>query len=78
MDATLQNLMAAVEEATDELVDLHRQLVRIPSVNTGAPDSGNETAVCQLLEEVFTREGIRFHDTGIRARSRQYCRPDWR
>ncbi len=58
MDATLQNLMTAVEQATDELVDLHRQLVRIPSVNTGAPDSGNETAVCQLLEEVFTREGI--------------------
>ena len=58
MDATLKNLMTAVEEATDELVDLHRQLVRIPSVNTGAADSGNETAVCQLLEEVFAREGI--------------------
>ena len=58
MDATLQNLMAEVEKATDELVDLHRQLVRIPSVNTGAPDSGNETEVCQLLEQVFTTEGI--------------------
>ncbi len=58
MDAILQKLMAAVDEATDELVDLHRQLVRIPSVNTGAPDSGNEIEVCQLLEKVFAREGI--------------------
>ncbi|MDF1514828.1 MAG: M20/M25/M40 family metallo-hydrolase [Anaerolineae bacterium] len=58
MDDNLQELMAAVEAAEDELVDLHRRLVRIPSINTGAPDSGNETAVCQVLEEVFAREGI--------------------
>ena len=53
MDATLQNLMIEVEKATDELVDLHRQLVRIPTINTGAPDSGNETEVCQLLDPLL-------------------------
>ena len=35
MDAALQKLMAEAEKSTDELVDLHRHLVRIPTVNTG-------------------------------------------
>lgn len=58
MDATMQHLMAAVEEATDELVLLHQQLVRMPTVNTGAPDSGQETEVCRFLERIFSVEGI--------------------
>jgi acetylornithine deacetylase/succinyl-diaminopimelate desuccinylase-like protein len=58
MDATLKNLMTMVEESADELVELHRQLVRIPTVNTGAPDSGNETEICCFLEGVFALEDI--------------------
>jgi len=55
---TLQRLMRMVEESTDELVELHQALVRIPTVNTGAPDSGNEIEVCRLLEERFQADGI--------------------
>ena len=54
----LQELFDMVDEATDELVQLQQELVRIPSVNTGAPDSGNETDVCRLLEKRFSEEGI--------------------
>jgi hypothetical protein len=46
----LQKLFDMVDEATDELVQLQQELVRIQSVNSGAPESGNETEVCRLLE----------------------------
>ena len=54
----LRKLFDMVDEATDELVQLQQELVRIPSVNTGAPESGNEIEVCRLLEERFSAEGI--------------------
>jgi len=54
----LQKLFDMVDDATDELVQLQQELVRIQSVNTGAPDSGNETEVCRLLEARFSAEGI--------------------
>jgi len=57
-DQALQKLFDMVDEATDELVELQQELVRIPSINTGAPDSGNETEVCRLLEQRFNAEGI--------------------
>jgi len=57
-DQTLQKLFDMVDEATDELVELQQGLVRIPSINTGAPDSGNETEICRLLEHRFNAEGI--------------------
>jgi acetylornithine deacetylase/succinyl-diaminopimelate desuccinylase-like protein len=59
MDATLERLLAMVDEATDELIELHQELVRLPTVNTGAPDSGNEIVACNLLAEWFSRAGIR-------------------
>lgn len=58
MDRMLERLLGMVEEATDELVALHQALVRIPTVNTGAHDSGNEIEACRLLEERFQTEGI--------------------
>lgn len=58
MNQTLQWVMTMVEEATSELIELHQALVRIPTVNTGAPDSGNEIQVCRLLEERFKAEDI--------------------
>ena len=57
-DQELQKLFDKVDEATDELVELQQELVRIQSVNTGAPDSGNETEVCRFLEQRFNAEGI--------------------
>ena len=57
-DQTLQKLFDMVDEATDELVELQQELVRIPSINTGASDSGNETEVCRSLEQRFNAEGI--------------------
>lgn len=57
----LQTLLAAVDAARDEIVDLLQQLVRIPSVNTGArPDTGNESAVCDLLREKLESERIEY------------------
>jgi len=58
MDQALQRLLTTVEETIEELVELHQALVRIPTVNTGAPDSGGEIWVCRLLEERFAAEGI--------------------
>jgi acetylornithine deacetylase/succinyl-diaminopimelate desuccinylase-like protein len=57
-DQGLQKLFDMVDEATDELVGLQQELVRIQSVNTGAPDSGHETEVCRLLAQRFNAEGI--------------------
>ena len=51
-------LFDMVDEATDELVGLQQALVSIQSVNTGAPDGGNEIEVCRLLEQRFDAEGI--------------------
>ncbi len=57
-DQAIKQLFDMVDEATDELVELHQELVRIQTVNTGARDSGNETQVCQLLERRFNTAGI--------------------
>lgn len=58
IDRGLQRLLSMVDEAKDELVEFHQKLVRIPTVNTGAPDSGHETELCRFLEERFKAEGI--------------------
>jgi acetylornithine deacetylase/succinyl-diaminopimelate desuccinylase-like protein len=57
-DQDLMKLFDMVDEATDELVRLQQDLVSIQSVNTGAPDGGNEIEVCRLLEQRFSAEGI--------------------
>jgi len=54
----LEQLLDQVDQATNELVELHQALVRIPTVNTGELDSGNEIEVCRLLEDRFQQEGI--------------------
>lgn len=58
MEEKITRLLQAVDDSEQELVELHQALVRIPSVNTGAPASGNEVEVCRLLAERFQREGI--------------------
>lgn len=56
---TVQELLASVDAARDEIVRLHQELVRIPSVNYGSrPDTGNETPVCELIRDKLKEAGI--------------------
>jgi acetylornithine deacetylase/succinyl-diaminopimelate desuccinylase-like protein len=56
---TIQELLAAVDTARDEIVRLHQDLVRIPSVNYGSrPDTGNETPACELIRDKLKEAGI--------------------
>ena len=48
---TLDELLAQVDAAHDDIVRLEQDLVRIPSVNTGFMPTGNETAVCDYIHE---------------------------
>lgn len=51
-------LVQMVDQSADELVGLLQDLVRIPSVNTGAPESGHETTVAEMLKRRLEAEGI--------------------
>jgi len=56
---TIQELLASVDAARDEIVRLHQDLVRIPSVNYGSrPDTGNETPCCELIRDKLKEAGI--------------------
>ncbi|MFC1601431.1 M20 family metallopeptidase [Candidatus Sumerlaeota bacterium] len=44
-------LFTAIERDRDEIIELLRDLVRIPTVNTGKMPTGNETAACRYLEQ---------------------------
>jgi acetylornithine deacetylase/succinyl-diaminopimelate desuccinylase-like protein len=56
---TVQELLASVDGARDEIVRLHQDLVRIPTLNYGSrPDTGNETPACELLADKLKAEGI--------------------
>jgi acetylornithine deacetylase/succinyl-diaminopimelate desuccinylase-like protein len=55
----LHSLLASVDAARDEIVSLHQELVRIPTVNTGPrPDTGNESRVCDVLRPKLEAVGI--------------------
>src|SRR5438105_1148801 len=57
----LDNLLATVDDARDEIVKLLQDLVRMPTVNTGPrPDTGNESAACELLRQKLDPEGIAY------------------
>jgi acetylornithine deacetylase/succinyl-diaminopimelate desuccinylase-like protein len=56
---TVQELLASVDAARDEIVRLHQDLVRIPTLNYGSrPDTGNETPACELLRDKLKEAGI--------------------
>jgi acetylornithine deacetylase/succinyl-diaminopimelate desuccinylase-like protein len=58
---SLDALLASVDEARDEIIELLQTLVRVPSVNAGArPDTGNESAVCDVLRPKLEAEHIDF------------------
>ena len=57
----MDDVIDSVAGARDEIVALLQELVRVPSVNAGArPDTGNETAVCELLRKKLEPEGIAY------------------
>ena len=56
---TVQELLASVDAARDEIVRLHQDLVRIPTLNYGSrPDTGNETPACELVRDKLKADGI--------------------
>ena len=54
----LESLLDQVDEIRDEIVALEQDLVRIPTVNTGAMPTGNETEACQYIEKWLAEDGI--------------------
>lgn len=54
----LTSLMNEVDKQTDDLVQLLRDIIRIESVNTGEPPTGNETEVAVLLQNWLAARGI--------------------
>ena len=55
---TLDELLAEVDAAHEDIVRLEQDLVRIPSVNTGFMPTGNETAVCDYIRDWLATEGL--------------------
>ena len=54
----LEDLFRQVDAAEGEILELEQALVRIPSVNTGAMPTGNETAVCEYARDWLAQDGI--------------------
>ena len=54
----LNELLAQVDETFDDLISLHRDLVRIPSVNTGVMPTGNETEAADYASQWLAQDGI--------------------
>ena len=55
----IDRLLASVDGARDEIVDLLQELVRVPTVNMGArPDTGNESAACDVLRRKLEADKI--------------------
>ena len=44
-------LLEQIDESKNELIELEQALVRIPSINTGEMQTGNETKVCKFISE---------------------------
>lgn len=54
----LRSLFAQIDSIESEIVSLERDLVCIPSVNTGAMPTGDETAVCEYIRDWLAEDGI--------------------
>ena len=54
----IQSLMNKIDEQREDLITLHQELVKIPSVNTGFMPTGNETAVCNFVKDWLKKQGI--------------------
>ena len=56
--ATLEELLASVEAAREEIVALCQALVRVPSINTGVMPTGDETPAAIVLRDKLAADGI--------------------
>ena len=54
----LEELFRQVDEARDDIIALEQALVRIPSVNTGFMPTGDETPVCELVQDFLREDGV--------------------
>ncbi len=54
----LQDLLAQVDSARDDIIALEQALVRIPTVNTGFMPTGDESLVCEYVKEWLSMDGI--------------------
>ena len=52
------NLFSQVDSLRDEIIDLERSMIQIPTVNTGVMPTGNETALCEYVKDWLSRDGI--------------------
>lgn len=58
MSRDLDRLLNMVEDSRDEVVKLTQDLVRLPTVNFGTPESGDEIMAAELLRDRLAPEGI--------------------
>ena len=52
------SLFSQVDSLRDEIIELERSMVQIPTVNTGVMPTGNETALCDYVHNWLSLEGI--------------------
>ena len=54
----LDSLLRQVDQSASELLSLHKELVKIESVNTGQMPTGNESNVADIAKQWLDNEGI--------------------
>ncbi len=54
----LEELFAQVDSLHNEIIALERELVKIPSVNTGFMPTGDETPGCEHIKQFLAEDGI--------------------
>ncbi|NUP99824.1 MAG: M20/M25/M40 family metallo-hydrolase [Armatimonadetes bacterium] len=55
---SLEALLQSADATVDELVELHRDLVRFPTVNSGVMPTGNETPCAEYLASLLRAERV--------------------
>ena len=60
----LRAMFAQIDSMEDEIIALHRDLVKIPSVNTGFMPTGDETPVCEYIRDFLVEGRHRLRNPG--------------
>ncbi len=58
MATDLKSLLDKVEQSRDEVIKLTQDLVRLPTVNFGTPDSGDEIIAAEFMRDKLAADGI--------------------
>ncbi len=56
--ADLDLLLAQVDGVHDDILALEQELVRIPTVNTGFMPTGDESRVCEFVQEWLAEDSV--------------------